>query len=412
MRTPARLTLLNLFAAALVCSPCLAQETPFGDNGIELKASESQPEMPPEQFQVVFAAGDKLPQMAPNFSPKGTQFELASKEVANLPGIQHLVGRINLGPDSAMPEGITIAFSRNQAELPYDQLFVDTNLNGDLSDEKPVIASPKLTRDKWWSSFDSVTLKVRHSDQPGHVSDYPVSFWIVVETPEEQPVVARFSRKGFLQGRFTRGDQIYHVAITDGNNDAVFGVRDSWAISATGNEGKPEKPLWRTISDFTWAGEQAWKLTLDATDGSSAVVSTYDAGISRSDDETMRDHLRADRMAARAESPLEFEHDYEAAIKLATESGKPCFIKFETDWCGPCKTMHQLVFTAKDVVDASQGIVCVTVDGDKRKDLTEKYNVGSYPTGIFIDKTQTETTRFSGYRSVKEMTEVFQKIAR
>ncbi|MBA4030380.1 MAG: hypothetical protein C0478_05740 [Planctomyces sp.] len=402
-------------AAIIICcstTTARALEAPPDDATTGRTAREAKVEAPTEKFNVTFAPGEGASGLAPNFSPKGTQFGLMPQDVPNLGGLKHLVGKIELGPREAMPNGIKIAFAKSQPDQPYDQLFADTNLNGDLADETPVAAVPKLTRDKWWSSFDGITLKVRHSDRPEHTIDYPVAFWITVESPDEQPPLARFTRRGFLQGSFQKSGRTYHVVLTDRNNDALFERGDSWGIALADDEGGIERPVWRTIDDFSWGGDVAWKLTLNAADGGGGVVTVFDPEVSRADDEAMRDHLRADKLAPRAEKPLAFEKEFETAIKLATESGKPCFVKFETDWCGPCKAMHQFVFTAKDVVDAADGVVCVTVDGDKRKDLKERFEVGGYPTGIFLDANQKETARFSGYRSVKEMREAFSRLAR
>ena len=65
--------------------------------------------------------------------------------------------------------------------------------------------------------------------------------------------------------------------------------------------------------------------------------------------------------------------------------------------------MTQYVFTAKDVVEASEGVVCVKVDGDERKDLVERFEVKGYPTGVMLSATGDEAARFLGYQKVVEM---------
>ncbi len=67
----------------------------------------------------------------------------------------------------------------------------------------------------------------------------------------------------------------------------------------------------------------------------------------------------------------------------------------------PCKQMTSLVFTAQDVVTASEGILCIIIDGDARKDLVEKHQVKGYPTGVLINGEGKEITRYVGYQSVK-----------
>ncbi len=66
--------------------------------------------------------------------------------------------------------------------------------------------------------------------------------------------------------------------------------------------------------------------------------------------------------------------------------------------------MTQNVFTAKDVVDASVGLMCIVVDGDERKDLVERYQVKAYPTGLIVLPEGAEVTRFVGYQKVTQMT--------
>ena len=65
--------------------------------------------------------------------------------------------------------------------------------------------------------------------------------------------------------------------------------------------------------------------------------------------------------------------------------------------------MTQMVFTAKDVVDASEDVVCVMVDGDERADLVKRYEVKAYPTGVMIAADGSESARFVGYQRVTEM---------
>ena len=68
--------------------------------------------------------------------------------------------------------------------------------------------------------------------------------------------------------------------------------------------------------------------------GNSARLVPFDPGVTPEEDAIKRDPYGADRTAARADKPLEFRHDVDAAIAEATEKKLPCFIKFETSWCG------------------------------------------------------------------------------
>lgn len=358
----------------------------------------------PVRFQPGVAASP----LAPGFSPKGTQITLAAKAIDGLAGKDVLAGRIPLGPAATRGGGQVVAVARSEAEKPYDLLYFDSNLDGSLADEKPVLTKPSVTREKWWSSF-SATLRVDHAakGESAVAIDYPVSFWIVVEKPAETPTVLRFSRRGFLVGVVAIGDATYDVAVADHDNDACFGSGDDWSISPSGVTTKKPIGDWRRIGEFAWGGDKAWKLTMDGTSGRTGTIRPFDPGVTRAEDEAARDRLKEDRAAPRAKIPVAFQADFEAVVKEAAAAGKPYFVKFETDWCGPCKDMTRYVFTAKDVADAADGIACVLVDGDKRKDLVEKFGVAGYPTGILLDSKGAELARFSGYQGVKSMSAFF-----
>lgn len=352
---------------------------------------------------VTFKPGDPKAAFAPRFSPKGTQIELTPTELPKVDGKDHLVGRIPLGAKAARGEGQLIALARTAAGKPFDLLFVDTNLDGKLTDEKAISTKPNLTRDKWWSSFEGTLKAVHAAKGPDATTDYPVSFWAVVEKPDETPKVIRYSRRGYAAGTITIGDGEYTVLVCDMDNDGVIGAGDYWTLGRT----KDDDPLagkdWRAMPDFCWAGGKAWKLEMDGTAGKRGKVYPFEPGMTQAEDAEKRDTYKVDREAPRAEKPVPFETDYEAAVKAAATDKKPVFVKFETDWCGPCAIMSKLVFTAKDVAAAADGVVCVKVDGDKRKDLVEKYKVTGYPTGILLDPDGKEVGRYSGYQGVKAM---------
>lgn len=359
---------------------------------------------------VTFKPGDPKAAFAPRFSPKGTQIELKPTELAKVDGKDHLVGRIPLGAKAVRGEGQLIALARTEAGKPYDLLFVDTNLDGKLTDEKAITTKPNLTREKWWSSFEGVLKAVHATKGPDATTDYPVSFWAVVDKSDETPKIIRYSRKGYAVGTVTIGDGEYTVLVSDGDNDGVIDEGDYWNIGRTKGDDPLAGKEWRRMPDFCWAGKKAWKLEMDGTAGTSGKVYAFDPGITQEDDAVKRDTYKADREAPRAEKPVAFETDYEAAVKKAAADKKPVFVKFETDWCGPCAVMAKLVFTAKDVADAANGVVCIKVDGDKEKKLVEKYKVEGYPTLIMLGSDGKEVGRLTGYKGVKEMTEALKKL--
>ncbi len=367
----------------------------------------------PTNYRIQFQQGDPGSPNSPRFSPYAARIEVSEAVIPGLPGSGHLAGLIEIGHPDIRGVGQPVAIARLKAGKHYNLLFIDSDMDGSLEDEKPITTTAKLSRGKWWTSFEAI-LNVNHDigDSTPSALAYPVSFWIVVEDPADKPSILRFTRRGYKIGHVKISGVEHIVAISDGNNDGVFGEGDYWVVGKTEKDDPLGAKNWRKIPDFSWVGDSAWKLKLEGTAGTEGHVLPFDPGISREEDEISRDLYKYDREAPRAEIPVVFETDFEAGIKKAAGENLPHFIKFEAEWCGPCKTMSKYVFTAKDVAEAAKGIVSIAVDGDKRKDLKEKFNVSGYPTCILIGADGKEIGRLTGYQGVREITQFLLKAKR
>ena len=353
----------------------------------------------PDSIPILLTAGSTESALAPRYSPPGKGLELKQVEVEAALGVDGLETEVVLGWPVEQQNPIKMLVTRAKPDEAYSMLYIDADSNGKY-DEEAIDAIPSESRGNIWSNF-SATLKVNYFVGNLVTEDYPVTLWLAVASAAEQPKILRVSRRGFKTGELIIGDKRVSLVLSDSNNDAVFGEGDWWELR-TDNQPSKSSDM-RKIGDYVWLGESAYRLELNDATGNAGRLSSFDPGKTREQDELARDPYSADKKAAKAEKPLEFRHDADDAIAEAAEKKMRCFIKFETTWCGPCKTMTQYVFTAKDVVDASAGIVCVKVDGDERRDLVDRYAVKAYPTGILISHDGSESARFVGYQKVIEM---------
>ncbi len=351
-----------------------------------------------EAISLKLTAGDPKSKFAPRYSPPGKAIKLTASAVPAELGVDGLQGEVVLGAPAEKQTPLKMLVTRAAAGEVFSNLYIDMDRNG-VFDEPTIAATVSNSRGMIWSNF-AATLKVTHQAEEAVTEDYPVSFWLTVPAAADQPDVLRMSRRGHKVGEVTVGSEKVAVVLSDSNNDAVFGEGDWWELR---REGSSEKPDMRRVGEFAWLGESAYKLEIVNTYGSSARLIPFDPGITREADALARDPYGADRKAVKAAKPLEFRHDVDDALAEASDKKQPCFIKFETTWCGPCKLMTELVFTAKDVVDASEGLVCIKVDGDDRKDLVERFQVTGYPTGVMISADGLEAARFVGYQKVPQM---------
>jgi len=349
---------------------------------------------PPEPIAVLLAPGEPGSPFAPRYSPKASRVALAPRDGGALEG------RLRLGPEEVRGEGSLLVLSREAADRPFDRLVIDTDGDGSFEDEATRTATPREVRGTIWTSFDAV-MQVRHAAE-GEAEPYPIGLWVTVQTPGEVPAFVRYSRRGFLEGRVEIEARAWQVVLSDADNDAVYGEGDWWALLPADGSTPHDVGLARRVGDFAWAGPSAFRLTLEGTRGRAGRLVPVDPGLTPEEDARARDRLWDDKQAERAIRPVSFRHDVDAAVAEAKAAGTPCFLDFETVWCGPCKDMDRWVWTAKDVVAAAAGIVCVKVDADERKDLKEAHGVEGFPTGILLAGDGREIARFRGYQGVRE----------
>lgn len=94
-----------------------------------------------------------------------------------------------------------------------------------------------------------------------------------------------------------------------------------------------------------------------------------------------------------------FEGTWKEVLEKAQLEKKPIFVDCYTVWCGPCKTLAANVFTDPKVGSYfNSNFINVKVDMEKGEgiDLKNKYQVGAYPTLLYLDSEGNEINRIVG----------------
>lgn len=295
---------------------------------------------------------------------------------------------------------IKLEVRRNPSTERIDTLKVDHNHNGTYEPGEIYIGTPKLESGVWWTSFDDVTFRFVY-DRSRSIP-YATQLWFVDDPsePDAKPIL-HWTRTGWTEGRVLLDGKQRWIQLTDNNLNGIFDRGDCWIL---GNERADIfKVVIRKANDHFWLDGKAYVLKSVGESGRSAVVEPFDPGMTQAEERVKRDSFRADRTAERATVPLKWESTLAGALTLAGMTGKRVLVDFTATWCGPCKTMDELVFSSKAVVDASADTIFVKVDADAQRDIIKKFKVTAYPTLVMLDGTGKELKRVLGYQSIREM---------
>jgi thiol-disulfide isomerase/thioredoxin len=338
----------------------------------------------------------------PNWSPKGATVPLE-------PTKDGLEGTFQLGSvDCAGNRPIRVLLSRTDPDAAaFDRLSIDADRDGQFSQAESFEARPTSSKGNLQTSWSvSISLEVSQPDGSPRMLSYPIRLWLGVDTADADAKPAlRWTRGGWMQGQAELDGEVVDIALAEGTLDGVYDEVDAWTLSQTPDGIAGTTTSYRSGSEHAWLGDQAWRIASIHPSGLQITLRRFDPGHTRLEEMRIRDQFAADRRAPRAEQPLAFRNNFTEAEAEAKRLGRPLFIDFETTWCGPCKRMNALVYTARPVTDAVLAceLVAVKVDGDEQRDIVERFGVNAYPTLILLDAQGREIRRAVGYQGVASM---------
>lgn len=98
--------------------------------------------------------------------------------------------------------------------------------------------------------------------------------------------------------------------------------------------------------------------------------------------------------------------DAESAKDIAAAQGSFVIIDFYANWCGPCKTMDDQVWSQDTIKALQQNFVNMRVDGSTSNSEFIKYGIKSIPALIIIDANGNEYFRRNGYMQEKDIVDL------
>ncbi len=105
-----------------------------------------------------------------------------------------------------------------------------------------------------------------------------------------------------------------------------------------------------------------------------------------------------------------WQHQFDQALKLAKETGKPLLIDFWASWCGPCKRMDTEVWSDSALRVMAERYIFASIDVDADKTTESHYLVHAIPTIVVADPWGHTVQRHEGYASGPEVLDMLKQL--
>lgn len=86
-------------------------------------------------------------------------------------------------------------------------------------------------------------------------------------------------------------------------------------------------------------------------------------------------------------------------LEKSKNENKTIIIKFEADWCGPCKTLGPVL---DKIAEENPEINVIKVNVDENDSLSTEYGIRSIP-AVFIFKNGVQESNFIGMKSKEDI---------
>lgn len=108
-----------------------------------------------------------------------------------------------------------------------------------------------------------------------------------------------------------------------------------------------------------------------------------------------------------------FQGTWDELLVSARENNKLIFVDVYTEWCGPCKSMDQFVFTQPTVGTAyNTNFLNYKIDAEKGEGihLAKLYGVGAYPTFLFLNSMGQLVHKAVGERDAQRFVQLIDEV--
>jgi thioredoxin-related protein len=107
---------------------------------------------------------------------------------------------------------------------------------------------------------------------------------------------------------------------------------------------------------------------------------------------------------------VRWRHDYAAARKEASDTGRPLLLDFGTEACVWCRKLDATTFRDPRVVKLlNERFIPVKIDGNKEERLTASLGIDAFPTLVLVSPSGKVLARNPGYADAAQMMALLNK---
>lgn len=333
---------------------------------------------------------------------------LTLKGLPALRSSQPLHGYLRLG------RGGKMAFVLDQsapATRGYDLLYLDRNQDFDLSNDGAA-ASGKTQhveeRKLDYGEFTAVEIDVYFSESVREKAAFTFYLWYPKSgLPDRMFCVSASWREGEVQ----LGDARARIVLYDEDADAAFDLENTtWGLVELPPAGAPPQEMKLVPAKVPLRVRGVpYQPAQVMPEGRRVELQTATEANTR-EAELSNDPDLVEPPRARAEKPLAWQTDLDAALAQAKAHEQPVFLLFSVDWVPAAKRLESRTLMDQEVQTTLGGkFVCVKVNPDVDLLAAGRYDVKGCPTAIVINREGKVVDRFLGYRSARTLAELLRK---
>ncbi|MCU0711039.1 MAG: DUF255 domain-containing protein [Pirellula sp.] len=111
-------------------------------------------------------------------------------------------------------------------------------------------------------------------------------------------------------------------------------------------------------------------------------------------------------------SSIRWFDDFEAGVNHATANQLPLMLHFYGESCPPCKMLEKRAYKNPELISKiNKQMVAIKINGDREKDLRERYRITSWPTDVYLTPTGKELYRTTSPQDAAVYSQLVDRVA-